>query len=247
MTPSDASYWFVRHIGYHAFWLSSSPVWLHRDRIPKSGPMILAPTHLSPFDVPCLMAAMPRTVDFLSIVDFLKKPFVASLFKRVNCLFLNRGRVDPHTVREAVRRLKKGRALAMFPEGHIRAWKDSVVHGKPFKPGVARIAQIANAPIVPCVVLNTGAYLKAGSWLPLGRTKYGVNFGHPLQPRTDLSAEESQQDLLARLGRAYVELYRELRPKLPGDTMPPEPPTPSSGMPGEGGVRVLAEKLKEEC
>jgi 1-acyl-sn-glycerol-3-phosphate acyltransferase len=222
MTPSDGSYWFVRNVGYHAFWASSSPVWLHRDRIPKAGPMILAPTHLSPFDVPCLMATMPRSIDFMSITDFLGKPFVESLFRRVNCLFLDRGRVDPHTVREAVRRLHRGRALAMFPEGHIRAWKDSVVHGMPFKPGVARIAQIANAPIVPCVILNTGAYLKWKSWLPGAGTKYGVNFGHPLHPRTDLSVEESQQELMTRLSRAYVDLYRQLRPKLPADATPPD-------------------------
>jgi 1-acyl-sn-glycerol-3-phosphate acyltransferase len=188
--------------------------------------MILAPTHLSPFDVPCLMATSPRAIDFLSITDFENKWFVGSLFRRTNCLFLDRGRVDPHTVREAVRRLKKGRALAMFPEGHIREWENSVVHGKPFKPGVARIAQIANAPIVPSVVLGTNVFMKAKSWFPGARTKYGVNFGQPIHPREDLSAEESQQDLVRRLSGAYVELYRELRPMLPAAATPPEPVTP---------------------
>jgi 1-acyl-sn-glycerol-3-phosphate acyltransferase len=222
---SDLTYRLIRDIGYHAFWVSSSPVWLHRERVPRRGPVILAPTHLSPFDVPCIMASLWRPLDFMSVAEFLKKPWVARFFRAMNCLFLDRGRIDPATMREAVRRLQRGRALVMFPEGRIREWKDSVVHGHPFKPGVARIAQMTGTPVIPCVVLGTDAYMKSSSWLPLQKTKYGINYGQPLTARKDLPPEESQAELTARLAAAYVDLYRELRQKMPPGTVPPDPAT----------------------
>jgi 1-acyl-sn-glycerol-3-phosphate acyltransferase len=216
---SDFTYRLIRGIGYPAFWVSSRPVWLHRERVPRTGPMILAPTHLSHYDVPCLMAATPRNLDFMSITEFLKKPWVARFFRAMNCFFLDRGRVDAATVREALHRLEQGRAIAMFPEGRVREWEESAVHGRPFKPGVARIAQLSGAPIVPCVVLGTGAYKRFASWLPVKRVRYLVNYGEPLTARDDLPPETAQADLVERLGRAYVELYQELRAKMPAWTV----------------------------
>src|SRR3954469_19872947 len=68
---SDLTYKIIHHLGYPAFWTSSSPVVLHRDRVPRRGAFILAANHLSPFDVPCLMATVPRNLDFMSVVEFL--------------------------------------------------------------------------------------------------------------------------------------------------------------------------------
>jgi 1-acyl-sn-glycerol-3-phosphate acyltransferase len=159
----------------------------------------------------------------MSVVEFLRKPFVGRLFTGMNCFFLDRGRVDARAVREAVARLRAGRMIVMFPEGRIREWTDSVVHGKPFKPGVARLAVLAGAPVVPCVVLGTAAYKRFTSWLPLRRTKYGMNFGEPLTPRADLDADAAEADLTARLAAAYVSLYAELRPLLPAEACPAVP------------------------
>jgi 1-acyl-sn-glycerol-3-phosphate acyltransferase len=212
---SDFTYSLVRGIGYPAFWVSSSPVVLHRDRVPRAGPAILASNHLSHYDVPCLMAASPRHIDFMSVVEFLRKPWVGTLFRAMNCFFLDRGRADPRAVRVAVDRLRAGRLIAMFPEGQIRAWDESVIHGRPFKPGVAKLAYLAGAPIVPCVVLGTGAYRRFAAWLPLRRTRYGVIFGQPLIARTDLDERAALDEFVARLAAAYVSLYRELRAAMP--------------------------------
>ncbi|HEX8914724.1 MAG TPA: hypothetical protein VF796_20400, partial [Humisphaera sp.] len=86
--------------------------------------------------------------------------------------------------------------------------------------------------VVPCVVLGTGAYSRFACWLPLRRTRYGVNFGQPLEPRTDVDADAAEADLTARLAAAYVALYEELRPRLPagacGPVQPPVGATPST-------------------
>lgn len=220
---STLTYALIRGIGQHAFRVSSRPVVLHPDRVPPAGPAILAPTHLSHYDVPCLMTVVRRHIDFLSVVEFERTPFVGTLFRGMNCVFLDRGRVDRAAVRETLRRLEAGRLVAMFPEGRIREWPESAVHGKPFKPGVARLAQLSGAPVVPCVTLGTDAYRTLASWMPLRRVRYGVIFGQPLTARRDLSPEAAQADLVARLSVAYGDLYQELRSVLPAGVVPAEP------------------------
>jgi 1-acyl-sn-glycerol-3-phosphate acyltransferase len=97
--------------------VSASPVVLNHGRIPPRGPVLLAPNHLSHYDVPALMAETRRNIDFVSSVEFRRTPIVGPLFRAMNCMFLDRGRADPATAKAIVDRLRRGRLVAMFPEG----------------------------------------------------------------------------------------------------------------------------------
>ncbi len=207
---SDLAYNIVWAIGNQAFWTSSRPIILHRDRAKRPGAYILAPTHLSHYDVPCLMAVSPRNLDWVSIVEAFRNPLVALLYRSVNTFPLDRSRPDSPTVRIILDRLKRGRAVAMFPEGNIRTPQTSVLAGGSFKPGVARIAQLADAPVIPCVVLGTGVYSKFTSWLPLRRIRYGIIYGEPLRVRTDLDKLEAIPQFITELRAAYLQLHAEL-------------------------------------
>jgi 1-acyl-sn-glycerol-3-phosphate acyltransferase len=210
---SDLMYKWVVRIGYHAFWVSSKPVVLHRDRVANmDGPYILAPNHLSPYDVPCLMAEMPRwkLLDFLSITELFQNRLTAWFLRSVNTFPLDRSRADSPTVRVILNRLANGRIIAMFPEGQFRDASNSVLTGGDVKPGVARLAQLAGVPVVPCVILGTGAYSRPVSWLPLKRVRYGVIYGSPLYVRKDLDEAEARAEFLQALKRAYRSLHAEL-------------------------------------
>lgn len=211
---SDATYRVVWSICYPAFWVSGRPFVLGRKNVPETGAAILAPTHLSHYDVPLLMAETPRNIDFMSVVEFLGVPFVGNLFTRMNCFFLDRGRVDTKAVRTALQRLEQGRLVSMFPEGHIRDFDDSIIHGKPFKPGLARLAYLSGAPVVPCVLLGGDRYKKPTAWLPLMRTVYGVIYGEPLRADTTRPEREAVPELVARLSVVYPALYQRLRTVL---------------------------------
>jgi 1-acyl-sn-glycerol-3-phosphate acyltransferase len=237
---SDFSYNVVWWLCYPPFWVSSSPVVLHADRARRPGAYILAPNHLSALDVPCVMAISPRPLDFLSIVEMGRKPFVGWFFSKANTFFVDRGAVDTAGVRIVLDRLGKGRVVAMFPEASIRTEATSVVNGGRFKPGVARLAHMADAPIVPCVILGVDAYRKILNWLPLRRVKYGVIFGEPVVPRKDLERAEAVDVMVGELKRAYVELYAELSRAMGRKTLnessakeatalDPEPARESSG------------------
>ncbi len=164
---SDAFYNFVVFVCRHPFLVSSSPIVLHRDRIPLTGRVILAPNHLSEYDVPCLMHISPRNLDFVSVVELFRKPLVGWFFRNMNAFALDRSRVDPATTRTIFNRLEQDRAVVIFPEGHLRSPGKSVLSGGPFKSSLIRIAQLTGAPILPAVILGTRAYTRPASWLPM--------------------------------------------------------------------------------
>jgi len=116
---------------------------------------------------------------------------------------LDRSRRDPRTVRIVLDRLHGGRVVAMFPEGRVCAESESVMHGAPFRPGVARIAQMAGVPILPVIVVGSRAFKRSSAWLPLRRTRYGVAYGNVIEVK-DIAAAE------AELAQVYQQLYAEL-------------------------------------
>ena len=212
---SDLAYNLVWAAGAHVFWTSSRPTVLHRERLRRAGAYILAPSHLSPYDVPCLMALSPRNLDWVSIVEAFRNPLVAWFYRSVNTFALDRARPDSPTVRTIFDRLKRGRVVAMFPEGKIKTLETCVLTGAPFKPGIGRIAQLADVPVIPCAIVGTDAYSRFASWLPLRRVRYGVNFGEPLFVRKDIDKDEALAEFLDKLREAYLDLYAELREAMP--------------------------------
>lgn len=207
---SDFIYRWVVRICRPAFVVSSAPVVLHRERAAGPGAVIIAPNHLSAYDVPCLMKESPRMLDFVSITELYRNPLVATFFNAMNVFPLDRGRPDSPTVRIILGRLRRGRAVVMFPEGRIRGEADSVLGGGDIKPGVARIAQMAGVPVVPCVMLNTGAYSRPAAWLPVRGTRFGVAFGRPLSAPAGVGEVEARDALLDDIKRSYRELHAEL-------------------------------------
>jgi 1-acyl-sn-glycerol-3-phosphate acyltransferase len=206
--------------------MSSRPTVLHRERVPPRGsPVIIAANHLSPYDIPCLFYASPRPLDFISVTEVFENRFTAWLYGSMNAFPLDRHRPDAPTVRTALHRLERGRALAMFPEGNIRNPQTSLLSGGPFKPGVAGLARLAGAPVVPCVVVGTRGFSRPTSWLPLRRVRWGASFGEPITFRQDVPEAAAKDALLATLRAAYTSLYDELREAMGIDVLTPDSAT----------------------
>jgi len=207
----DAFYRLVRFIGYPAFAMSASPTVLHVERIKQPGPYILAPNHLSPYDIPCLMASTTRLLDFVSITEIFQNRLAAWFLGNMNAFPLDRSRVDGATTRKILDRLKRGRTIVMFPEGKIRTAETSLLNGGGFKPSVTRLARLAGVPILPCVMLSTGVYSQAAAWLPIKRTQYAINFGRAID--VDRNGDDGAACVKAAdcLKQAYDALYIELK------------------------------------
>ncbi len=211
---SDLYYDVVHTVGSAIFWTTSRPVVLHVERTDRQGPFIIASSHHSPFDVPLLIRHSRRRLDFVSIVEVFRSRFVAWFYGSMNAFPIDRSKPDSAGVLTILDRLKRGRAVALFPEGVIRRPPDSVTHGGRFRPGAARLAQMAGVPVLPAVVVNSGVYGRISAWLPARRIRYGVIFGEPIKPRTDLEKAEAIAAFEAELRDAFVNLYAELTARM---------------------------------
>ena len=205
----DAFYRTVRALGRPVFWISSDPVVAGDEHIPRTGACIIAANHTSPYDIPLLIRHVPRLVDFVSITEVFENRVVGWFYRSLNAFPLDRSRPDAPTVRTILDRLERGRLVVMFPEGGFRRGNASVVHGGRIRAGIGRIANISQAPVVPAVIVNSLAYSRFGSWLPLRRTRYGVAFGPAIPPAAEAPEIES------RLKEAFVRLHSAIAKHLP--------------------------------
>jgi 1-acyl-sn-glycerol-3-phosphate acyltransferase len=207
---SDSFYWFVRTACRPAFWVSSRPIVMHAERSRRSGPYILAANHHSPYDVAAMIRHTPAYLDFVSITEVFRYRSVAWFYGSMNVIPVDRSKSDGAGVRAILGRLRRGRILAIFPEAAIRSPKNSVTNGGPIRPGVGKLAQLGRAPVLPCVIINSGAYRKVSAWLPVKRVRYGIIYGEPIVIKPDVEKNAAAHMLEQELKTKLVELYREL-------------------------------------
>jgi 1-acyl-sn-glycerol-3-phosphate acyltransferase len=149
-----------------------------RERVPREGGLLVVCNHISFVDPPLLGAVMPRPVEFMTMVELFRKPWLAKLLRTVGCFPVDRSRIDHRAAREAIRRLRAGRCVVIFPEGGIRHTEQSVLGGEPvFKPGAGSIALLGEAAILPVIVRGTRKVYDARNWVR--RETLSITFGSP--------------------------------------------------------------------
>lgn len=147
-----------------------------RDNIPMEGGAVVASNHISYLDPPLIGAIVPRQATFMArrgLFD-IKIPIMRWFIHRY-AFPVDREKIFPSTIKEAVRRLKGGELLVIFPEGR-RSDTGELLEGKK---GVGMIASLSNAPVVPTLVIGTDKALPVGGrWLR--RAKVRVIFDKPM-------------------------------------------------------------------
>ena len=218
------------YLGSHFFRLVLAP-FTHRrvlgaHHVPPTGPAILAPNHISHFDPPLLSISADRQVDWMAMEELFQNPLLARTLRWVGSFPVGRGKMDYTAVRTAIERLKGGRMVGVVPEGGLRTGPTSVLEGAPLKPGVAALAQMTQAPVVPCAIIGADALYDPARWLPWRQTKVWIVFGHPLPPPSatgDKAAARAAFD--EQLGDTIRDLYhRTVREEnIPADCLPQTP------------------------
>jgi 1-acyl-sn-glycerol-3-phosphate acyltransferase len=122
--------------------------------VPKTGGAIIASTHIHLLDPFSHAFAQPRAFYSMAKAELFGNWFFNGIMRLVGAFPVRRGHRDKGSVEGAVRLLKKGRLLMLFPEGHRSE------DGRPleFKPGVVLIAHMAGVPIIPAVVIAPNRY-----------------------------------------------------------------------------------------
>lgn len=166
--------------------------------IPRHRGFILASNHISHFDPPILTPLFPRRIDWIAMSDLFRGRLLDGLFSGLNVIPIERKGPDRAALRTAVKRLKEGRVVGIFPEGGIRDGAASIVNGAEMKQGVTVLSQLADAPVVPCVILGSDRLYNPRNWLPWRRTPVWIGYGAPIQPTRD-DREKSSKDSLGRV------------------------------------------------
>lgn len=199
---------------------------LHRERTALRGAWILAANHISHFDPPLLSVAALRKLDWMAMLELFQHPVVAAWLRSIDTFPTDRERVDRESVRIALERLRRGHVLGIFPEGGIRDGARSVLEGAPPKAGVATIAQLARAPIVPCAIVGADRLYDRRLLLPpRRRIEVWIAFGEPITAPAGLEKRMERAYLERALSEAFPRLFTELREQfaLTADDLPHPP------------------------
>src|SRR4029453_18263429 len=196
-----------------------------RQNANRAGGFLLASNHISHFDPFLISLPVRRKIDGTARADFLRPPALGFFLRSIDAFSAERDRADLKTIRTAIDRLKSGRIVGIFPEGGIRHGARSLLEGAPLRPGAAALAQIADVPLVPCVILGTDRFYSKSQWLPFRRTPVWIAFGKPISCFAELQKSQARERIDSELAAAFKNLYAELRGKfrLTTDDLPQSP------------------------
>ena len=139
-----------------------------REHVPLDGPLIVASNHRSYVDPVVLGVALPRPICYMAKVELFAIPVLGPTIAALGAYPVDRGKGDVAAIRTSLRELRAGHAIGIFPEGTRRRQEDAPAHT-----GVALLASLSGAPVVPCYVRGGDRAKRLG--------KIIVSFGEPLR------------------------------------------------------------------
>jgi len=145
------------------------------EHVPAQGPVLLVANHASFLDPPLVGGASPRPLTFLAKAELFRVPMFGGLIRRLNARPLRRDGGDAAALRTALRVLKSGGALLVFPEG--TRGEEGILG--PAKPGAGMLAVLGGAPVVPVYISGSGRAWPRGRRFPRP-ADVTVTFGPPL-------------------------------------------------------------------
>ena len=180
---------------------------LNRHYEPTDGGALYICNHQSFLDPVVMALALRRPMNYMGRASLFRFHLLRPLMESLNAFPIRRGGSDLRAMKEAMRRLKAGAQLVVFPEG--TRTEDGRI--QPFLPGVALLAQRAADWIVPVVI--DGAF---EAWprtsLLFGTGVIVVQYAPPI-PQTDARTRQPHE-LLGEIRRRMIEMQTDLRRRI---------------------------------
>ncbi|WP_034285743.1 lysophospholipid acyltransferase family protein [Schaalia suimastitidis] len=191
-----------------------------KENIPAEGPAILASNHNAVWDSVFLPMMLDRELVFMGKADYFTgtgvKGWATKTFMRaVGTIPVDRsgGRASEAALQAGLDRLAQGELFGIYPEG-TRSPDGRLYRGKT---GVARLALLSGAPVIPVAMVGMHDAQPIGQRFP-SRTDIGMIIGEPLdfsrykgldKDRYVLRAitDEIMYNLMLLSGQTYVDMY----------------------------------------
>lgn len=156
-----------------------------RENVPQTGAIIVAPNHKSDWDPPLIGVAFnTRIIHYMAKEELFKNPFLGWLIRQFGTFPVKRGTVDRTAIRQALRELKAGNPLGIFPEG-TRIRREGL--GR-FHSGMASLALMTGTPVVPVAVIGS-------QWMPHKKGPLAVLIGKPVEVKKQRPTDEKVAEL----------------------------------------------------
>jgi 1-acyl-sn-glycerol-3-phosphate acyltransferase len=179
------------------------------EHVPAEGPAIFVFNHLGIFDGPLAYQSIGREDTSGWVAEKNQaNPFYAYLVRVIDGVWLDRANPQASSFKQALAWLRKGGAFGVAPEGN-RSPTNALLPGKP---GVAYLAAMSGATIVPGG--HTGTERVWQSWLrlrkPVLRMRFGPAFTLPPLPREGREAalQACIDEIMCRIAALLPEDYR---------------------------------------
>jgi 1-acyl-sn-glycerol-3-phosphate acyltransferase len=178
-----------------------------RERVPRTGALLVCGNHISTLDPPLVPAFLPRndTWSMAKAEYFERGRLVALIFRLYHAFPVVRHSADRPALKRATNILREGQALVLYPEG------TRIVSGglhRP-QPGAGFLATLSGAPIVPVAVSGSREILGKGFRLP-HRAPLRLEFGEPFRIASRLDGKRVEhQDAADAIMLAVAELLPE--------------------------------------
>ena len=155
-------FWFLEAVR-PGFWAAARTLLRIRfqgvEHVPQTGPVVITPNHVSFMDPILVTIPVRRPLHYMALEPFFRIRGLGALMRWARAFPVQEGEADGPAVRRALRLLRQGEPLVIFPEGG----RSPDGRLQPFRPGAFRLALAADAPVVPVTIV--GAF---DAW-PTGR------------------------------------------------------------------------------
>ena len=176
-----------------------------RENIPAEGAVILAANHASNIDPPLMASLIERPVSYMAKIELFENPIFGAAIRRCHAFPVKRGASDRGAIKAAVTVLKEGHMLGLFPEGT----RSKTGELQKAEAGIALIASMTGAPIVPVAILNSHRIFANGGLLPQLRIMYGA----PISFQGDRKSKEALDAFSAEI-MAHIARMRDALSKM---------------------------------
>lgn len=198
MRPYDVAKVLVRAIG-GACWRVRA---YGTENVPATGGLIVACNHISNLDPPLLGGYCPRRIRYMAKKELFAIPLLGPLITALDAFPVDRSGSATAAIKRSVEVIRNGDCVGIFPEGGRN------VHGdKEARVGVALVASLAGAPVVPAYIHNSA---RAGRFAQIK-----VAFGKPL--RLPEGRKATREDL-AKFTEDVMDAIRALGKSLDGNS-----------------------------
>ena len=193
--------------------------------MPAEGGVIVAANHISFFDSVALLQSIPRRAFFIGKAEYMESWATRRLFPAMGLIPIEReqARKAMAALEVAAGVLERGDVLSIYPEG-TRS-RDGRLHRG--HTGVAQLALMSGAPIVPVGLVGTDQIQPIGARVPRPFRRATVRFGEPLDPASYGGSSRRRRQMLTD---DLMEAIRRLsRQTVSDDFASPEPPLVRGG------------------